>query len=61
MDKDKLRQLIATKKALDTTGAALMKEVAQWKEDMLAVVGHQFYDAQKGFLWDLICFEVLDD
>jgi hypothetical protein len=61
MDKEKLRKLIAQKKGLDDTGAALMKEVQQWKEDMLAVVGHQFYDSKNGFMWDLICHEVLDD
>jgi hypothetical protein len=61
MDKDKLRQLIALKKKLDDEGGVLMDQAKKWKEDMLSVVGHQFYDTQKGFMWDLICFEVLDD
>ena len=61
MDKEKLRQLMAQKTALDATGASLMAEVQQWKEEMLKLVGDTNFDSKSGFIWDKILLEVLKD
>ncbi len=61
MDKAKLQELMITKSSLDSQVETTMAAIQVWREEMLKVVGHKFFDAQKGFMWESILFEVIRD